>query len=109
MKANALRIGQGSGRITVAGNNFSNSFVGDDGGMRRDSEDRNAGGIVLESTNDIAISGNVFSGLTEKALALAGESHGIVFANNVLCDVESDHGQLEAGTVANNEFLESKD
>lgn len=102
MKTNALRIGPNSGRIAVAGNSFSNSFIGD-GEIRRADKDQAAAGLVLESTDDVAISGNVFSGLTEKALTLVGESHGIVFANNVLRDVESDHREIEAGTVANNE------
>lgn len=95
LKTNALRIGADSGRITVAGNNFSNSYVGE-GSIRRKVDDSAAAGLVLEATKDIAITGNVFSGLTEKALTLKGKSHGIVFANNVLVDVESDHELLNA-------------
>ncbi|MBC8354038.1 MAG: right-handed parallel beta-helix repeat-containing protein [Planctomycetes bacterium] len=108
LKTNALRIGPDSGRITVGGNNFSNSYTGE-GKVRRGTEDLAAAGLVLESTEDVAISGNVFSGLTDKALTLVGESHGIVFANNVLRDVDSDHRVLESGTVANNEEGNSGD
>jgi parallel beta-helix repeat protein len=94
LKTNAVRIGPGSGRITVSANNFSNSYVGE-GKVRRGTEDMAAAGLVLEATSDISVSGNVFSGLTDKALTLVGKSHGIVFSNNVLSDVESDHGQLD--------------
>ena len=90
---NALRIGPDSGRITVCGNNFSNSYVGD-GKVRRGTEDIAAAGLVLEATEDVAISGNVFSGLTEKAVTLVGQSRGIVSANNVLSGVGSD--QIES-------------
>ncbi|HRX79035.1 MAG TPA: right-handed parallel beta-helix repeat-containing protein [Pirellulaceae bacterium] len=106
LKTNALRIGPNSGRITVGGNNFSNSYIGD-GKVRRGTEDLGAAGLVLEATKDVSISGNVFSGLTEKAITLVGESTGVVFANNVLSDVESDHTRITSGTVSNNEESQS--
>jgi parallel beta-helix repeat protein len=93
LKTNAVRIGPGSGRITVSANSFSNSYVGD-GKVRRGTEDIAAAGLVLEATKDISISGNVFAGLTDKAVTLIGDSQGIIFANNVLSDVESDLEQL---------------
>ncbi|MCA9120183.1 MAG: right-handed parallel beta-helix repeat-containing protein [Planctomycetaceae bacterium] len=101
IKTNALRIGPDSGRITVGGNNFSNSYIGDSK-VRRGTEDLAAAGLVLEATKDISISGNTFSGLTTKALSLVGESSGIVFANNVLSDVESDHENLKSSVVSDN-------
>ena len=46
---------------------------------------------MLSGTSDIAISGNLFSGLTTKAVTLEGEpSSGVMFTDNVLTDVESD-------------------
>jgi len=108
LKSNALRIGPRSGRIAVGGNNFSNSFIGE-GSLRRNTDDLAAAGLVLDSTEDIAISGNVFAGLTEKAVTLVGESQGIVFANNVLRDVASDHEQIKAGTIVNNETVQLRD
>ncbi len=108
LKTNALRVGPDSGRISVGGNNFSNSYIGEEK-VRRGTEDLAAAGLVLESTKDVSISGNVFSGLTTKAVTLIGESHGIVFANNVLRDVASDHDQLKSGTVANNEEAAASD
>lgn len=106
IKANALRIGPNSGRIAVAGNSFSDSYVGS-GSVRRAVEDRAAAGIVLEATDDVSISGNVFSGLSDKALTLVEESRGIVFSDNVLSDVASDHEQIREGTVVDNHVSES--
>jgi len=91
----ALKIGKSSGRVTVTGNNFCNSYVGE-GKVRRNTDDLMAAGIQLESTNNIAISGNVFSSLRTKAVAV-GESQpkSVLFSNNVLVDVESDHSLLD--------------
>jgi parallel beta-helix repeat protein len=90
VKKDALRIGPGSGRITVTGNNFSGSFVGE-GQDKRKENDREASGIVLDGTSDIAISGNLFSGLTTKAVTLTERpSTGVLFTGNVLSGLESD-------------------
>jgi Periplasmic copper-binding protein (NosD) len=98
VKKDALRIGPASGRITVTGNNFSNSFMGD-GQVKRAVADQGAGGIVLAGTSDIAISGNIFSGLSTKAIALEGEpSKRVLVSNNVLTEVTSDHGKREQTT-----------
>jgi hypothetical protein len=89
VKKNALRIGPDSSRITVTGNNFSNSFIGN--GEKRQKVDSAAAGIVLESTAEIAITGNVFAGLTTKALTLEGNpSTDILFKDNVLAGVTTD-------------------
>lgn len=102
VKKDALRIGPASGRITVTGNNFSSSFIGE-GAQKRTKTDSDAAGIVLEGTSDIAITGNLFSGLTSKALTLAGPpSQRILFASNVLTEVESDHTQLPDQTRPDN-------
>lgn len=89
LKTNALRIGPDSGRITVTGNNFSNSFIGENS-FKRKIDDAAAAGMVLDHTQNIVISGNLFSGLTEKAVTLQGERKNIVFANNLLVEVKSD-------------------
>lgn len=90
MQKDALRIGPSSGRITVTGNNFSNSFLGD-GKVKRNANDQNAGGLVLESTRDVVVTGNLFSGLRPKAVELrGGKSEGVVFETNVIVDAESD-------------------
>ena len=91
VQKDALRIGPASGRITVTGNNFSSSYIGD-GQDKRDEKDRSAAGIVLAGTSDIAISGNLFSGLSTKAVALEGAkpAERIVASGNVLTDASSD-------------------
>ena len=102
MKTHALRIGPNSGRITVTGNNFSNSYVGD-GKVRRGTEDLAAAGMTLEGTSNVTISGNLFADVQPKAVATEGEpSRGILFADNVLVDVESDHAKLKESQVDGN-------
>lgn len=100
VKQNALRIGPNSSRITVSGNNFSDSNIG--GSERRAENDQQASGLVLEGTSDITVSGNLFSGLTTPAVQLKGEaSQRVLFSGNVLTDVESEHAKLN-GKVADN-------
>ncbi len=100
------RVGPGSARITLTGNNYSNSYLGE-GKVRRKEEDRDAGGLLLESTSDIAVVGNVFSSVRPKAVELKGEpSQRINFSQNVLTDVTSDHEQLKNSIRAGN--LESR-
>lgn len=91
VKQNALRIGPASDRITVTGNNFSSSHIGDAKDKRAEN-DRSASGIVLAGASDIAITGNIFSGLTTKAVALSGDQPPVrvLFSGNVLAEVESD-------------------
>jgi parallel beta-helix repeat protein len=102
MKTHALRIGPNSGRITVTGNNFSNSYVGD-GKVRRGTEDLAAAGMTLEGTSNVTVSGNLFATVKPKAVSAEGEpSRGILFADNVLVDVESDHAKLQQSRVEGN-------
>jgi parallel beta-helix repeat protein len=82
MKNHALRIGEHSGRIAVTGNSFCNSYLGD-GKIKRKEGDRQAGGLVLQSTSDISLTGNVFSGLSTAAVAIQGETAGITSSANV--------------------------
>ena len=87
VKANALRIGPQSGRITVTGNTFCDSYIGA-GTVRRGADDRSAAGMVLDGASDVTIVGNLFSGLRPYALAAEGRpSARIVFAGNVLTDI----------------------
>ena len=96
-----LRIGPSSGRIAVAGNSFSDSFIGG-GEVWRDPDDRHAGGIVLDSTSQLAIAANVFSSVRPKALELKGKpSRQVIFSNNLLVDARSDHNKLAESRVDN--------
>lgn len=102
MKTRALYIGPDSGRIAVTGNSFCNSYIGD-GEVRRGTNDLAAAGVTLEGTSDVSISGNVFSGLTENAVTLAGDpSERVAFTGNVLTDVASDHTSLPDSVVTDN-------
>lgn len=101
MKSRALYIGPESGRIAVGGNSFSNSYIGQ-GQLRRSTGDLEAAGLVLESTRDVGIAGNTFSSVRPKALELKGDSQGILFNDNVLTDVESDHDKIQSGLTSDN-------
>ena len=86
-----VRVADNSGRITVTGNNFSNSYHGD-GKHRRKLEHDDpvqldvGSGVVLESTEDVVVSGNIFSGIDGKALSCAGECERISVTGNIVTD-----------------------
>jgi hypothetical protein len=89
----ALRVGSGSGRIAVTGNNFSNSFTGE-GSRRKESFEMPprgtssyATGILLEGASDVAITGNLFAGLVEEAVKTKDGCRRIALAGNVSADL----------------------
>lgn len=101
MKTDALRIGPDSGRITVTGNNFSNSYIG--GGVKRGTNDLSAAGIKLDGTTDISLTGNVFASLQPKAIELtAAKTRRVAVTGNVLTDVADDRGQLHDSAIGSN-------
>jgi hypothetical protein len=98
----ALTIGPNSGRITVTGNNFSNSYLGD-GKVKRAANDLTAAGMVLEGTSYVTVVGNLFSSVRPKALTIKGEqSKHVLFGDNVLVDVDSEHWKLGLSVVEDN-------
>ncbi|MHC4243684.1 MAG: right-handed parallel beta-helix repeat-containing protein [Planctomycetota bacterium] len=98
----ALTIGPSSGRITVTGNNFSNSYLGE-GKVKRAANDLTAAGMVLEGTSDVTVVGNLFSSVRPKALTIKGkQSERVLFSDNVLVDVSSDHKKLGSSIVKDN-------
>lgn len=102
MGSDALNIGPKSGRITVTGNNFSNSYIGDDK-VKRGANDLAAAGMVLNGTSGIAVTGNLFSGLRPNALSVEGPaSRHVLFSDNVLVDTAGNHKKLKASLVKNN-------
>jgi hypothetical protein len=78
----AVAVRPDSGRITISGNNFSNAHIGDK--RRRDDA---AMGVLLQSTSDVAISGNVFTGMAREAVKIEGECDRIVLDGNVIHDI----------------------
>ncbi len=85
-RADAVKIGPDSGRITITGNNFSNSMIGENQ-VKRGTNDLAAAGITLNGTRDVVITGNLFSSVRPQAL-LTGPtpSRRVLFSNNVLAD-----------------------
>lgn len=88
----SLRIGPGSGRIAVTGNTFSNSWIG--GQTRRPADPAaewprmsDASGVLLESTSDVTLTGNIFSGLVDPAVQTHGECRRIALSGNVAVEV----------------------
>jgi parallel beta-helix repeat protein len=84
-----LRIAKDSSRITVTGNNFCDSYIGE-GMKRRKLDDQLAGGIVLEGTRDIAITGNSFSSVPKAIELREPASKNVLFQDNLLVDAPSD-------------------
>lgn len=90
--AGSVRVGPGSGRLSISGNTFSNSHIGGGKDKRprthKDPMGRDAGtGIVLEGTQDIVITGNVFGGLETPAVAASKGSTRLLITNNIIADV----------------------
>ena len=102
LKTDALRLGPATSRITVTGNNFSNSFIGEDK-IKRAKNDEAAAGLTLDGASDVVISGNIFASVRQKAVELKDvPSRRVVFQGNVLTDVESDHARLRDSVVGGN-------
>ena len=88
----ALRIGPQSGRITVTGNSFSNSHIGERTRRKENYEAKwpaliHATGILLEGTSDVAITGNIFTGLIHEAIKAIGQPQRIAVVGNVTSDL----------------------
>ena len=98
----SIRVGPKSGRLTLAANNFSNSWIGDK--IRRPAKIRrplggDAGtGIALDGTADINMSGNTFTGLTTPAVTAKNGCQRLLVTGNVISDVN--RGAKSPGTKA---------
>ena len=79
--------------------------------MKRRHDDIQAAGVVLSGTTDIGMSGNVFSSVRPKAVAVEGDApvRRVLFSNNVLTDVVSDHAKLKdaEGSVVSDNLSEA--
>jgi hypothetical protein len=79
-----VRVGPESGRITVTGNNFCNSYIG---GKLKRTNDEPATGILLQKTKHITISGNSFTGLAGAAVRSEGACARLLISSNVMTDL----------------------
>lgn len=100
LATDALKIGPKSGRITVTGNNFSNSYIGN-GQVKRRTNDLKAAGLTLDRTRGVTVSGNLFSSVRPKAVQVIEPTTHVIFGNNLLIDVESDHEKLTDSIIKN--------
>lgn len=86
----AVFVSSASGRITITGNNFSNTYIGEKD--KRPAEAKQpmgideGTGIRLQSTSDIVISGNTFSGLSTPAVRAEGECSRLNVSGNIASD-----------------------
>ena len=64
--------------------------------------DRQAGGLVLNGTRDIAVVGNVFAGVGPRPIAVEGKTTRVNVTANVFQDVESDHNSLADSVIGDN-------
>lgn len=90
-----LRIASESSRITVTGNNFCDSYIGE-GAVKRKVEDQLSGGIVLDGTQHVNIVGNSFSSLPRAIELRGGASPQNLFRGNLLVESPSNHERLWA-------------
>ena len=84
-----LRIAKDSDRITVTGNSFCDSYVGE-GTIKCKVNDQLAGGIALEGTRDVNVTGNTFSSVPKAVELREPKSEHVLFSNNLLIDAPSD-------------------
>ncbi len=88
----SLRIGPASGRITVTGNNFSNSYVGEGRTIRKEDfaaewpKKGYAAGVLIEGARDVVLTGNVFSGTAEEAIRAVKDPERLVISGNIVTD-----------------------
>ncbi len=93
VKQTAVAVRSESASITITGNNFSDTWIGnDDGGkplQKRESKPSNseenpneATGILLQECSAVVISGNLFSRLSSEAVVKEGDCRKILFDGN---------------------------
>lgn len=95
-----LRVAKDSSRITVTGNSFCDSYIGE-GAIKRKLNDQLAGGIALEGTRDVNITGNTFSSVPKAVELREPKSQHVFFMSNVLVDTPADHGAFPVNPESN--------
>lgn len=87
-----VKLSGESGRITITGNNFSNTYIGG-GKDKRPSEGKTpmqidiGTGVVLEGSRNVIVSGNSFSGLDAGAVKGTGKCRAIMVTGNTVTDI----------------------
>ena len=77
-----VRVGPEAGRIAITGNSFSNAHIG--GKVKRDDA---AGGVLLEGTSEIVVSGNIFTGMQGQAVKTDADCRRIEVTGNGAADL----------------------
>lgn len=100
----SLTVGPNSGRITVTGNTFCNSYIG--GSTKRPVEHKLpisqdlAFGVLLSGTADVVVTGNVFSGLRNPAVRTEGECARVVIAGNAAANLPAGQAAFDVQAVS---------
>ena len=89
----SVRVSENSSRNTISANSFCNSHIGN--AEKRKLVDENndpvridiGTGILLESTKDITVCGNTFSGLDGAAVNAKGTCDHVLVSSNVIVDI----------------------
>lgn len=87
-----VKLSGESGRITITGNNFSNTYIGG-GKDKRPPEGKTpmhidiGTGVVLEGSKHVIISGNSFSGLDAGAVKGSGKCRAVMVTGNTVTDI----------------------
>lgn len=95
-----VRVGRESGRITITGNSFSNSYIGN-GEIKRPVQHEKliqidiGNGVVVEGASLVTISGNTFSGISGSAVRADGAASKCLVHGNIV----TDFGRHEEGAV----------
>ena len=87
-----VRVGPKSGRITITGNAFGNSHIGD--GVRRVAgkgrtlwHNDEGTGVVLHDAKTVVITGNTFTGMSRGAVRSTGKCERILVLGNIFHDL----------------------
>lgn len=102
-----VRAAPESGRLVISGNNFGNSYTGNAQHKRLlespKKEQIDIGtGILLEDTEDVVVSGNLFAGQRGKPITVRGDCPGLLIQGNVASDAgrrEPSGGPLGPGAA----------
>jgi hypothetical protein len=87
----SVRVGPDSGRLTITGNNFCNTWIG--AGDKRPAEaktpmgiDEGTGVLIEKGASHLSITGNSFSGLSGAAVWSSGPCRAVLVSANTLTD-----------------------